>query len=973
MRNVRLVLAVLLFAGLCWGGFAQEVEVYTQLGHTQGVNSVAFSPDGKQILSGSYDSTVKLWDMVSGREIRTFQEHISGVNSVAFSPDGRQVLSGSTDTTSKLWDVASGREIRTFSGHTGFVHSVAFSPDGRQILSGSSDNTIKLWDAAGGREIRTFQGHSDNVNSVTFSFDGRQVLSGSTDITSKLWDAASGREIRTFRGHIGGVDSVVFSIDGWQILSGSSDNAIKLWDAASGQEIKAFQGHTSSVYSVAFNPDGQQVLLVSGDNPVKLWDAASGREIRTFQGYTSSVWSVAFSPDGRHILLGSDNTIKLWDAVSGREIRIFQGHARQVYSVVFSPDGRQVLSGSDDQIIKLWDVASDREIRTFSGHTDGVRSVAFSPDGKQVLSGSWDMTIKLWDAASGQEIKTFLGHTHWVHSVAFSPDGKQVLSGSWDNTIKLWDTVSGREIRTFHGHTNGVRSVAFSPDGKQVLSGSEDGTIKLWDTANGREIRTFQRRSNKVASIAFSPNGRQVLSGSSDGTVRLWDTTTGKEIAQFISFVDGEWIVLTPDGYYNASPNGDNYLNVRVGNNVYGIDQYRSTFYRPQIVEARLQGRPDPARITTTVQEAASFEPPVVVIRSPENGAELPAGQTELSVSVVDRKQPIKNIRVIVNGRLVGGDAMRGINGVRGGDLEATGIRLAENRNRVDFRVTLNLDPGPNRIEVLASNPYSEGRDTVEVSYQAAAQENALPNLWILSIGINRYEDSRLQDLNYAVNDAKEIIDVFKTQEGKLYGKVNSLLIADGAAVTPIKDNIIDHFGFLKAAGLRDVVLLFIAGHGMNDDSGNFYFMPSDAAFNADGSIRPSKAVSYREIQAVLDVPGQKLTFIDACHSAGSGKTRSVDNNQLVRILQDNSTVIFTSSKGSEPSLERAEYGHGVFTYAIIQGMRGAADSSGNGTVTMKELDAYVSERVKELTDKQQQPTTFTPGGYTDFGVAEVK
>jgi hypothetical protein len=412
-----------------------------------------------------------------------------------------------------------------------------------------------------------------------------------------------------------------------------------------------------------------------------------------------------------------------------------------------------------------------------------------------------------------------------------------------------------------------------------------------------------------------------------------------------------------------------------VGNNLYGIDQYRNTFYRPQIVEARLQGRPDPVHIATNIQEAASFEPPVVVIRNPENGAALSSGQTELSVSVVDQIQPNRNIRVLVNGRLIGGEALRGINGVRGGDLEATGIRVTENQNRLEFHLPLTLRPGENRIEVAANNPYSEGRDSVEVNYRPAATERyVLPNLWILSIGVNRYDADQLTNLNYAVNDAREIINAFKTQEGKVYRTVNSLLLADGAAVTPTRDNIIDNFSFLRQAGQRDVVLLFIAGHGVNDDGGNFYFLPSDSGFNADGSVRQSRAISWREIQSVLDVPGQKLVFIDACHSEGASgrRTRSVDNNSLVRSLQDKSTVIFTSSRGSQLSQESPEFGHGIFTYAIIQGLRGGADFFKDGKITMKGLDTYVSETVPRLTNGLQHPTTSTPNGYINFVVADI-
>jgi hypothetical protein len=550
-----------------------------------------------------------------------------------------------------------------------------------------------------------------------------------------------------------------------------------------------------------------------------------------------------------------------------------------------------------------------------------------------------------------------------------------VLSGSSVGTIKLWDAATRREIGTFSGHSSSVTSVSYSPDGRQVLSSSAGRTVKLWDAATGREIMTFSGHSGSVRSVSFSPDGRQVLSGSTDNTVKLWDVSTGKEIAQFISYTNGEWIVLTPDGYYNASPNGDQYLNVRIGNFVYGIDQYRSTFYKPQVVEARLQGKSDPIRITTNIQEAATYEPPDVVISKPEKGAVLTTGQTELSVVVIDRKQPIKNIKVLVNGRLVGGNALSGISGIRGGELEATGIRLTENQNRLEFRLPVMLDPGANRIEVIATNPYSEGRDSVEVNYRAASQQSILPNLWILSIGINRYDSPQLPNLAYAVNDAREIVNVFKAQEGKVYGKVNSLLIADGAAVTPTSDNIKDNLGYLKRAGQDDVILLFIAGHGMNDDGGNFFFMPSDAAFNEDGEIRPSRAISHREIQSVLDVPGRKLVFIDACHSEGTTgrKTRGTSNEQLVNMLKDDSTVILTSSRGDQLSQERAELGHGVFTYAIIQGMKGAADLFNSKTVTMDELKTYVTRRVPELTGGLQHPTTSIPAGYVNFKVADFR
>ncbi|WP_133512265.1 WD40 repeat domain-containing protein [Candidatus Thiosymbion oneisti] len=275
---------------------------------------VAFAPDGRSVLSGSDDSTMKLWDLSSGQKIRTFSGP-SGVFAIALAPDGRRALSGGVDNTLRLWDLISGKEIRTFTGHSNAVHAIAFSPDGRSVLSGSWDNTLKLWDLNSGKKLRTFTGHSDVVYSVAFAPDGRRALSGSRDNTLKLWDLSSGKEIRTFSGHSGSVMSVAFAPDGRSVLSGGVDDTMRLWDLISGKEIRTFSGHSDAVFSVAFAPDGRSVLSGSGDGTLKLWDLSSGKEIRTLSGHSNGISSVAFAPDGRRAVSGdSDGYLILWGA-----------------------------------------------------------------------------------------------------------------------------------------------------------------------------------------------------------------------------------------------------------------------------------------------------------------------------------------------------------------------------------------------------------------------------------------------------------------------------------------------------------------------------------------------------------------------------------------------------------------------------------------------------------------------------------
>jgi WD40 repeat protein len=582
--------------------------VRTFSGHTDTVESVAFSPDGKYVLTGSLDNTAKLWDVATGAEVRTFSGHTGSVESVAFSPDGKYVLTGSSDKTAKLWDAATGALVRTFSDPTSIVrtsvemkrscHSVAFSPDGKYVLTASDDGTPKLWYAATGALVRTFSGHTDIVRSVAFSPDGKYVLTGSLDGTAKLWDAATGAEVRTFRlptwvysvafspdgkyvltfatnatlwdintggqvrtfteDAVGGI-SVAFSPDGRYLLTASlGQQAAKLWDAASGALVRTYSGHTDTVESVAFSPDGKYVLTGSADRTAKLWVATSNAEVRTFGGLTDAVNSVAFSPDGKYVLTGSsDRTAKLWDAASSALVRTFSGHTGSVESVVFSPDGKYVLTGSDDSTAKLWETATGVEVRTFGGHMDVVNSVAFSPDGKYVLTGSSDRTARLWDAATGSAVRNFSGHTQAVTGVAFSPDGRYVLTGSADWDAKLWDAATGAEIRTFKGDSS-IEAVAFSPDGKYVLTGNYERIATLWDAATGAALRTFSGHTSYVGSVAFSPDGKYVLTGSYDFTAKLWDTDTGVEVRTFGGHTDGVTsVAFSPDGKYVLTASTD--------------------------------------------------------------------------------------------------------------------------------------------------------------------------------------------------------------------------------------------------------------------------------------------------------------------------------------------------------------------------------------------------------------------------------
>jgi len=296
------------------GSSLENVSLFKTLtGHSDLVISVAISPDGQTLVSGSSDKTIKIWNLATGDLIRTLSGHSYSVWSVAISPNGKTLVSGSSDKTIKIWNLATGNLIRTLSGHSSLVSSVAISPDGQTLVSSSGDKTIKIWNLATGNLIRTLSGHSDLVISVAISPDGKTLVSSSVDKTIKIWNLATGDLTRTLSGHSNDVNSVAISPNGQTLVSGSYDRTIKIWNLATGNLIRTFSGHSYSVYSVAISRDGQTLVSGSSDKTIKIWNLATGNLIRTLSGHSDWVRSVAISRDGQTLVSGSrDKTIKIW-------------------------------------------------------------------------------------------------------------------------------------------------------------------------------------------------------------------------------------------------------------------------------------------------------------------------------------------------------------------------------------------------------------------------------------------------------------------------------------------------------------------------------------------------------------------------------------------------------------------------------------------------------------------------------------
>ena len=1022
------VLIILLSGSLILGGIVyatEKPEVFVQLGHSNSALAVAFSPDGKYALSGSVDNTMKLWEVSTGREVKTFRGHTNYVNSVTFSPDGRYALSGSGDKSLKLWKVSTGREMKTFRGHTDYVVSVAFSPDGRYALSGSKDNSLILWKVSTGRRVKTFRGQK-YISSVIFTPDGKYALSGSRDNTLKFWDISTGREMRSFkcskvpdnflRAHPASyINSVAITPDGNYALSVSGDSTLKLWNIATGRETRVFTERVNSCNSIALSPDGRYVLSGGGGETsadLKLWEVSTGRVVRSFKGHSDLINSIAVSPEGKYILSGSRNGVmRLWNRSTGRVVRSFKSHSR-IGSVAFSPDGRYVLSDSENYTLKLREISTGKEVRTFRGHSDFVGYIAFSPDGRYALSVSRDNTLKLWDIQTGKtkatkknigpirsvvfspdgkrallggggwkatlwlldmrtgkRIRTFTGHTRGIHSVAISPDGRYALSGGDDYTLKLWDIATGREIRTFKGHSWVVNSVAFSPDGRYALSGSGDYTLKLWDISTGSEIRTFKGHTYYIFSVAFSPDGRYALSGSWDGTIRMWNVNTGTEIAMMVGFKNGDWATITRDGYFVASKNGAEHINVTIGLKSYTIDNFFEKFYNPEIVAKVMSG--EQVKVASDIRNLTST-PPEVKIINPKHGAILARRNIIITVQAIDTGGGIDEIRLYQNLKLI--------------SEEQRGVAITPKKGHgITKRYNVILLPGTNEFRAIALNrDRTESNPAIIEIHSKAVHASA--DLYILAIGINEYKNPRY-NLNYSKSDAEAFVNAVEQRSRGIFKHIYKQLVFDNQAT---RNSIEAAFKQIMAkAGPDDGFLLYYAGHGVMSEGDrntppDFYIAPYDVTrlYGHDDMLK-SKGISAKRMKELCTkIKAQKqLIILDACQSGGAIESfalRGAAEEKAILQLARSAGVVVMAATGTEQfATEFKALGQGVFTYALLKGLEGEADggSPPDRKITVKELEAYINDKVPELTEKYrgtaQYPNSFSQG--QDFPLSIVK
>lgn len=941
----------------------------TLKGHLAPVRALAFSPDGRTLLSGSADSSIRLWDVNAGRELRTVGMSFGAVRAVAFSPDGKTAATGGDDSTVHLLDAATGKEMRAVRGAFGIVFSVVFSPDGRFVATGNSDSKVHVIEVATGLQRLALSGHTGSVQEVTFSPDGRWIASAAGDGQLVLWDVEAAREQVRFVGHEGDVFGVRFSSDGRTLVSGGADGTVRVWDVATGQQRYALAGHTGPVGAVALSPDATQVASGGRDRIVRLQPSVPAVVTATLADKMKLRGAAVGPPPSPPPLPEADLSLSPLDVKAGGEVTLTVTVANKGKGPVYRVQAR---TKSEDPL--------------FDGHLFYLGKI---DPGQRATDA---VTIRLPRERTDGEVPLEVRFEEYNGFVPPAVNAVVTVEGlprpRFAYTYQILDDGSGRSVGNGDGRLQAGEAVDLLWTVKNVGTvPAEDTTLELGTAAASSGTVTPSRLSLGSLQPDQTKTGRVSLLVPREhkdpqvplrlfirdkGTNVFLEEAIGlavdREAAPTVTVLNKLVVVQEPsvkihsgagfDTSVLASASKGQGLAVtgQIGEwyRVQISESERGWIPKREVVETResVKGEmPIPSISGAPVVKLFQKAPPLIAIASPSDGAQVSTDRVTL-VGAVASERGVSRVDIVVNGQSLTQRESRGVK-VVASETKATAT--------VDFAERIPLQEGPNVIAVTAID--RDNQRATRVLHVTRVVDRG--RIWAVIVGISKYQS--VHPLKFADRDAEAFYDYLLTQVGVPRENV-TLLLNEQATLMNLKRTL--GTDLKRKAGEKDTVIIYYAGHGApeaeasasDDDGLEKYVVPYDA----DPKDLYTTGLPMREVETIFQrLASDRVIFInDSCYSgATAGRTFAtasrravVSDSFLSRLASGKGRIVLTASKASEVSEEREELGHGVFTYYLLEGLRGPADADRDGVITVDEAYTYVSKRVPEATGQNQHP-----------------